>query len=323
MDFRKTDPALPLHLRYRLPYYFADIPEHKAVYFQWNFIQDYGSENFTAFTRRLFADVDSHPGWKLIVDVRYDGGGDGSKDADVIKQIIKRDRFDRPGDLFVITGRKTFSAAVDFVGQAKQWTSAIFVGEPPGAGPNAYGDPQEMTAPNLKIPFQVSTNYHMYAASTDQSDSYPPDIPAIMTAADYFSGRDPSLDMILNGTEGDLLPLPALGVAEGGAAAKQAYEKRLVQWGTIPWWHPFSEADMNKAGYKSLDSGRAADAIVLFQMNVDRFPQSWNTWASLGDAQRAAGEIAGAKTSYEKSLTINPGERQPREALDEIAKTGR
>jgi hypothetical protein len=55
----------------------------------------------------------------LIVDVRYNSGGDGSKVPAFIKQIIKRDRFDAPGNLFVISGRKTFSAAVDFVAESK------------------------------------------------------------------------------------------------------------------------------------------------------------------------------------------------------------
>ena len=53
------------------------------------------------------------------MDVRYNSGGDGSKVPQVIKQILKRDRFDSAGNLFVLIGRKTFSAAVDFVGEAR------------------------------------------------------------------------------------------------------------------------------------------------------------------------------------------------------------
>jgi hypothetical protein len=321
LDFRKADAALPPHLRYRLPYYLVEVPEAKALYFQWNFIQEWGDESFAKFTTRLFATLDAHPGWKLIVDVRYCSGGDGSKVPAVIKQIIKRDRFDRPGNLFVVTGRKTFSAAVDFVSEAKAWTSAIFVGEPTGAGLNAYGDAQESVTPRLGINFQSSTNYHQHGAARDRSGEIDPDIPAIMTAQDYFAGRDPVLGAILTGKE--LLPLPALGVASGAAAVKAAYETRMAAWSAIPWWTPFAETDMNEAAYAVLRGGKPADAVVLFQMKADRYPKSWNTWDSLGEAQRAAGDIVAAKVSYAKALSLYPDLADAKTALADMERTGK
>lgn len=323
LGFRKTDPALPPHLRYRLPYYMLEIPNSKALYFQWNFVQDWDNEDFAQFSQRLFKTLDAHPDWKLIVDVRYNSGGDGSKVPPFIKQIIKRDRFDAPGMFFVITGRKTFSAAVDFVAQAHEWTSAIFVGEPTGAGPNSYGDAQELTTSVLKIPYQVSTNYHQYAASHDLHDSYAPDIPAIMTAPDYFGGRDPALEAILDGSDADLLPIAALGVKRGGGAAEAAYKSRMAKWSDISWWRPFGEGEMNSAAYKVLRGGNPADAITLFRMNTVRYPQSSNTWDSLAEAERAAGDISDAKAHYEKALSINPDTSDAKDALAEMEKTGK
>jgi hypothetical protein len=320
LDFRKNDPALPPHLRYRLPYYFVEFPDRKALYFQWNFVQDWKDETFAEFSKRLFKTLDAHPDWKLVVDVRYNSGGDGSKVPAFIKQIVKRDRFDKPGNLFVITGRKTFSAALDFVGEAREWTSAIFVGEPTGAGLNAYGDPQDETAPNLKIPYQVSAAYHQYTVSSDQSGEFNPDIPAIMTAADYFAGRDPALDAILKGD--DLLPLTALAEQSGAAAAKASYARRMAKWSGISWWSPFSEHDMNEAGYTLLRGGKASDSVAVFQMNAERYPQSWNTWDSLGDAQRGAGDIENAKLSYRKALTLYPRDDNARTGLAQMEKTG-
>jgi hypothetical protein len=319
LDFRKFDSALPPHLRYRLPYYLLEIPESKAVYFQWNFVEDWGDEPFEKFVKRLFADVDAHPDWKLIVDVRYNSGGDGSKVPQLIKQIIKRSRFDEPGSLFVIIGRKTFSAAADFVGEAKQWTSAIFVGEPTGAGLNAYGDPRDITTPNLKIPFQVSTVLHQHGAPTDQAGEFAPDIPAIMSGKDYFSGRDPALETVLAGV--DLLPLPALGVQAGGDAARIAFAARAGKWSSIPWWKPFGELDMNAAGYVALRSGKSKDAVILFQMNADQYPRSWNTWDSLAEAQRAAGLTDASILSYRKALSLYPGDDGATEAIEEMMKT--
>ena len=60
LEFRKADAALPLHLRYRLPYYLAQLPDAKALYVQWNFVHDWGDENFAQFVQRLFRTLDLH-----------------------------------------------------------------------------------------------------------------------------------------------------------------------------------------------------------------------------------------------------------------------
>ncbi|MBV8798297.1 MAG: hypothetical protein JO208_00575 [Alphaproteobacteria bacterium] len=323
LEFRKADPALPPHLRYRLPYHMIEMPDSKALYFQWNFVQDWDDENFTHFSRRLFQAVDKHPDWKLIVDVRYNSGGDGSKVPAFIKQIIKRPQFDDPGKLFIITGRKTFSAAVDLVGDAHEWTSAIFVGEPTGAGLNAYGDPEERTTPNLHIPYQVSTAYHQHAPSKIRSGEFDPDIPAIMTGKDYFAGRDPALEEVLKGGDADLLPIAALGTKSGGAAAEAALHERRGKWSGIAWWTPFDESAMNEAGYSQLRGGHPQDAVVLFRMNAEAYPGSWNTWDSLAEAERAAGQIPQAKAHYAKALSLNPGAGDAKDALAEMEKTGK
>jgi len=323
LDFRKSDPALPPHLRYRLPYHLVELPDAKALYFQWNFVQDWDDEPFAQFSQRLFKTLDAHPDWRLIVDVRYNSGGDGSKVPAFIKQIIKRDRFDAPGSLFVITGRKTFSAAVDFVAEAKAWTSAIFIGEPTGAGLNAYGDAEEHVTPGLHIPFQSSTNFHGHGDSHDAGGSIDPDIPALMTGSDYFAGRDPALETILKGSDAELLPLPLLGVKDGPDATVKALADRKAKWSQLSWWTPFKERDMNSAAYDLLRENRAKEAVVLFRLNTEAYPKSSNTWDSLAEAERAVGDVEGAKRDYAAALKIDPDLGDAKDALADIAKTGK
>jgi len=78
LDFRKRDPALPPHLGYRLPYFMLEMPESRLLYFQWNFIQNWGDEDFTPFIARMFQLLDQHPDWRLAIDVRYNSGGNDS-----------------------------------------------------------------------------------------------------------------------------------------------------------------------------------------------------------------------------------------------------
>jgi len=66
----------------------------------------------------------------------------------------------------------------------------------------------------------------------------------------------------------------------------------------------FPEAELNQFGYQVLQEGRAKDAIVIFQMNVDEYPASGNTYDSLSDAYLADGNTAEALKFAEKALEV-------------------
>ena len=44
----------------------------------------------------------------------------------------------------------------------------------------------------------------------------------------------------------------------------------------------------------------------MFELNTRLFPDAFNTWDSLGEAQMKKGQKAKAISSFEKSLTLNP-----------------
>ena len=66
------------------------------------------------------------------------------------------------------------------------------------------------------------------------------------------------------------------------------------------------ERSINSAGYGLMADGKLKEAIELFKMNVQLYPQSWNVYDSLGEAYANAGETALAIQNYEKSLQLNP-----------------
>jgi 3-oxoadipate enol-lactonase len=69
----------------------------------------------------------------------------------------------------------------------------------------------------------------------------------------------------------------------------------------------FSEQRMNQTGYGYLQAGKIKEAIELFKLNVEAYPDSWNTYDSLAEAYMADGNKEMAILYYEKSLKLNPG----------------
>ena len=63
-------------------------------------------------------------------------------------------------------------------------------------------------------------------------------------------------------------------------------------------------AAINAIGYQYLLQGRVDRAIEIFKKNVADYPGSWNTYDSLGEAYRGAGDLEQAKKLYTKALEL-------------------
>jgi CubicO group peptidase (beta-lactamase class C family) len=87
------------------------------------------------------------------------------------------------------------------------------------------------------------------------------------------------------------------------AEATEAYKKIKKE---KPANNAVQEARLNDVGYSLLREKRTADAIAVFKVNVELYPQSANAYDSLGEAYMANGEKELAVASYKKSLELNP-----------------
>src|ERR1051325_6326488 len=66
------------------------------------------------------------------------------------------------------------------------------------------------------------------------------------------------------------------GIEEGVA---QYRELKAKQGAT----YDFAEGELNRLGYQLLQSGKSKEAIEIFKLNVEAYPQAFNTYDSLGD----------------------------------------
>jgi tetratricopeptide (TPR) repeat protein len=102
---------------------------------------------------------------------------------------------------------------------------------------------------------------------------------------------------------------------DGVAAAIAEYRKlKQAQFET----YDFSERELNRLGYELLKQQRMTDAIEIFKLNVEMFPNGFNAYDSLGEAYLKAGDQGLAAKNYRKSLELNPHNSNAAEALKKI-----
>ncbi|MGH7595429.1 MAG: serine hydrolase [bacterium] len=70
--------------------------------------------------------------------------------------------------------------------------------------------------------------------------------------------------------------------------------------------YALNEGEMNIFGYQLLQMKKVKEAIEVFKLNVEAFPQSSNVYDSLGEAYMTNGEKELAIKNYEKSIELNP-----------------
>ena len=78
------------------------------------------------------------------------------------------------------------------------------------------------------------------------------------------------------------------------------------------------EERINNLGYSLLQEGKLAEATVLLKLNVEFYPDAWNTYDSLGEAYMKAGQKDLAISNYKKSLELNPQNSNAREMLKKL-----
>lgn len=124
---------------------------------------------------------------------------------------------------------------------------------------------------------------------------------------DTLDGLAASILSILHGVE-PRQPRKSLAdelqsVDGNGAAIVARYRELHRQ---KPDEYDFLEPELNTVGYSLLRTGRTADAIEVFKLNVEMFPQSANVYDSLGESYAVAGNKDLALANYRKSLELDP-----------------
>lgn len=78
------------------------------------------------------------------------------------------------------------------------------------------------------------------------------------------------------------------------------------------------EGELNNLGYALLQEEKVTEAIEVFKLNVEMFPQSANVYDSLGEAYAKAGNTDDAIMNYKIVLKMEPENEHAKKMLDEL-----
>ncbi len=196
--FRSVDLSRPPHLTFRRAFVTRPMPEQDAYYIQINFVGDGRDETLIDMFKRALAEIDRQKPRRLILDWRYNIGGDGSNVGPMIREFIRRGDDPPWRELYLLTGRRTFSAAIMALDAFSEHATFTVIGEPTGSPLNAFGDPDGTRYPRTGLYLNRSTVLHQLD-EYDTRQWFGVDVPTPFDFVAYAAGRDPAVDPILAG----------------------------------------------------------------------------------------------------------------------------
>ena len=179
-------------------YWYKWLEDSGTLYLNYNRCANMkGKASIREFAREMFQFVDEHPVERFVLDLRHNTGGSKSLFRPIVNGISERPKINKPGSVFVLTGRRTFSAGTNAAIDMKQKTEAIFLGEPSRGRPNGYGEVRKIRLPNSQL--QVDYSIRFYESIPELGDALflPVDVAIQNTFEDFRNGYDRVLNAAL------------------------------------------------------------------------------------------------------------------------------
>ncbi|HET9747606.1 MAG TPA: hypothetical protein VFP97_17940 [Chitinophagaceae bacterium] len=307
-------------------YYYEYLPGSKTLYVRQSQVQDDKTEAIPAFYKKVFDFIENNDVERLVLDVRLNGGGNNYKNKPVVTGILGSKKINQPGKLFVIIGRRTFSACQNLVNELHNYTNAVFVGEPTAENINFYGDTRRVDLPKSKLPVFLSFAWWQDKPQWENEDWLAPQLAVDLSFADYKNNKDPMLETCLNFSDKDLVLDPMRHLRDLFSAGKldqvESEAKKMVA--DPKYRYVNFEQKINQAGYDLLNSKQLDAALYVFELNTKLYPKSANTWDSFAEANWKANKTEKAIEYYNKAIALDPngvtGDNS-RRMLEEIKKT--
>jgi len=184
-------------------YWSKALPKHNAMFIQFNLVQQKEELTLMDFNLELRENIKQSNSQNLILDLRFNAGGNGAILPPMLKTLIEFEITNPKGQIFVLMGRGTFSAAQNLLTEITKFTNAILVGEPSGSKPNFIGEAGWFKLPYSGLLGLIASQYHQTSKAEDHRKWIAPHIPAGLSSIDYFNGNDKAMNVIMEVIKSD------------------------------------------------------------------------------------------------------------------------
>lgn len=165
----------------------------KTLYLRYDAVEDDPKSPagpFARFVQETLARADREGTTRVVVDMRFNYGGDPQMLAPLIAGLQARPFFREPGHVRVLIGQGTFSAAVLGAAALQEGLGATLIGEPTSGLLSTYGETHWLTLPNTKLRVGYSTRW--FTVNGGAAVPLRPDrLVRAASSADAAAGRDP------------------------------------------------------------------------------------------------------------------------------------
>jgi len=105
-------------------------------------------------------------------------------------------------------------------------------------------------------------------------------------------------------------------IINNGVQAAVAWYRRVRQ--ESPAGYAYGVDELNNLGYYLLNRRQLDDAIEVFQLNIEAYPDDANAYDSMGEAYMMRGDKELSIMHYEKSLELDPSNQNARTMLAQL-----
>lgn len=300
-------------------YWMQVLEAEKTLYIQVNEINNKDQVSIAEFVAKVERIVEGLPVQKLVLDLRYNSGGNGYLNRSLVLALARSARINEFGRLYTLIGRETFSAAQMLANDLEYYTNTLFVGEPTGSSPSAYGDSRKMQLPNSKLTIRASTVYWRDWNVNEKRPWTAPNLPVGYTSADYLAGKDPVLEAALQFS-------PDTGIA---SLMQEVYRQAGFESATWLYSRLLQDTHTNREEVAALEK---TFGDFLLQHKKAEESAAWYSYISslhkeaawpligLAQAQLLGHDEQKARATLEKVIQLEPANRQAKALLATVKK---
>ncbi len=195
LELRTLVTGQPETGRTNTPYRLLALDDGGVFFIQYNACISWDQLPIEDFTSQALDLIAEHAPRQVIIDLRYNGGGNSRLFEPMINGLATLQK-QQGFSIDVLIGQETFSSAILNANQLKKRTNCRLVGSPTGGSLNHFGEIKVFTLPNSGIPVQYSTKYFTLD-SKYPAGSLIPDLLISRSVEDLKNGVDTEVQAIL------------------------------------------------------------------------------------------------------------------------------